>query len=193
MINGYKWVVATALYSILDEFIRNPDLWGLDPDERLQDWWSFYQSGSGVPLQSAVTDRDSHLGSIVLFVDSILDMLRSSNSWEGNRQALAKTKEFGDVFLEATHQCVVTATDDREDLPAMKEVLRLRGLERLTRISRIRNEKFLRLHLAQEKKASMQAVTMISGLTPHEVLETQLDLLPTFLGRQTPGENWRIG
>ena len=192
LINGYKWVVTTALYSILDEFIRNPDLWGLDPDERLQDWWSFYQSGSGVPLQSAVTDRDSHLGNIVLFMDSILDMLRSANSWEGNRQALAKTKEFGDVFLEATHQCVVTATDGREDLPAMKEVLRLRGLERLLE------------YLEYEMKSSYAFIwrreeSLNAGgdddfwLDSSRGLETHLDLLPTFQGKKTPRENWRIG
>ena len=192
LINGYKWVVATALYSILDEFIRNPDLWGLDPDERLQDWWSFYQSGSGVPLQSAVTDRDSHLGSIVLFMDSILDMLRSANSWEGNRQALAKAKEFGDVFLEATHQCVVTATDGREDPPAMKEVLRKRGLERL--LDYLEYEMKSVYPFVWLRKESLDpAGDDDFWLDPSRGIETHLNLLPTFLGRHTPGENWGIG
>ena len=192
LINGYKWVVATALLGILDEIIRCSELWGLEPDERLQDWWSFWQSGNGIQLQSAVTDRHSPLGSIVLYVDALMDMLRSSDSWEQSKQAFAKTRDFGDTLLEAVNECVVTAIDGGGDIPEIKEALRYRSLERL--LEYLEYEMKNAYAFVWRRKESLDS----DGdddfwLDPSRGIETHLDLLPTFLGRHTPGENWGIG
>ena len=192
LINGYKWVATTALYGILDEIIGCSELWGLEPDERLKDWWGFSQSGSGVQLQSALTTRDSQLSSIVLYIDEKLDTLRRASTWEHNKRALAEAGEFGNVFLEATHDCVLTATDDKAKLPTIKEVLRLRALERL--LDYLEYEMTNTYTFVWRRKEDFDVVGGDDfWLEPSGYIETHLDLLPRSLSRPAPRESWRIG
>ena len=192
LINGYKWVAATALLGILDEIIRCSDLWGLEPDERLQDWWNFYQSGSGVQLRSAITALDSQLGSTILYFDDTLDKLRSTDGWEQSRQVITDTKEIGDILLGASQGCIVTSTNNSANPPAVKEALNLRAFERLLD------------YLEWEMRASYRFIWRRESdlttdfeddfwLDPSRGIETHLDMLPSNLHRPAPKKMWGIG
>ena len=54
---GYKLVVQSGLWGLLDEIIYSPDLLGLEPERHLYRWWSIVQGDDGTTLKAAICDR----------------------------------------------------------------------------------------------------------------------------------------
>ena len=192
LVNGYKWVIATALLGILDEIIRCSELWGLEPDERLQDWWRFYQSGSGVQLQSAITNLDSQLGSTVLLFDTTLGRLRSANGWEQAKQAITSTKEIGEALLKASQGCVITSIDDLAIPPTVEEALKLRAFERLLDYLDYEMKTSYRFIWRREDDLDPESNDDF-WLDSSRGIETHSDMLPSILRRHAPREMWGFG
>ena len=101
---GYKLVIQSGLWGLLDGIIYSPELLGLEPDRHLFRWWSIVQGDDDSRLKAAICDPDSELARIASGIDDLItEFRRAGVSWErlseANKMAEMLTGELLDIAL----------------------------------------------------------------------------------------------
>ena len=110
---GYKLVVQSGLWGLLDGIIYSPELLGLEPDYHLYRWWSIIQGDDGKTLKAAITDPDSELARVTSGIDDVITAyLRAGVSWEKLSDANKRAEQLADELLEIAHTCRVSGQVD---------------------------------------------------------------------------------
>ena len=131
LVNGYKLVVATPLYSLLDHIINFPSLVGLDIDYRLTEWWGYGKDAEGIPTRSAFTFPDSPLANLVVSLNDILMQLPKSDTWQSFQDIMGNIHTLGETLYEsALGSSVSWLKEEFEDLDTV-EALRRGAIERV--------------------------------------------------------------
>ena len=143
LLNGYKLVVATPLYSLLNRLIDYAELFGLKRDERLCQWWAFSPNKYGLTSRLAFTDPDSDLAYVCGRILAIIDSLLKADTWESVSTAMLTARSLGDSLWPLAQQCALSVFDDTKGIPEFQTALRLRAAERL--IDYVEDERTLSL------------------------------------------------
>ena len=110
---GYKLVVRSGLWGLLDEIIYSPDLLGLEPERHLYRWWSIVQGDDGTTLRAAICDPDSDLARVASGIDDLITAyLRAGVSWEGLSEANKKAVKLADELLQIARTCRASVPTD---------------------------------------------------------------------------------
>ena len=114
---GYKLVVQSGLWGLLDGIIYSPELLGLEPDYHLYRWWSIVQGDDGTKLNAAISDPDSDLARVTSGIDDLITAyLRAGTSWKKLSEANRRAEQLADELLEIAHTCRVSGpTDSRRN------------------------------------------------------------------------------
>ena len=143
LLNGYKLVVATPLYSFLNLLVDYPELFGLERDDRLCQWWAFSPSKYGLTSRQAFTNPDSDLAYVCGRILAIIDLLLKAGTWESVFPAMLQARSLADSLWPLSQQCTLTVFDSEKGIPEFQTALRLRAAERL--IDYVEDEKTLSL------------------------------------------------
>ncbi len=143
LLNGYKLVVATPLYSFLNRLIDYAELFGLERDDRLCQWWAFSPNKYGLTSRLAFTEPDSDLAYVCGRILAIIDPLLKAGTWESVFTAMLPARSLGDSLWPLAQQCALSVFDDTKGIPEFQTALRLRAAERL--IDYVEDEKTLSL------------------------------------------------
>ncbi len=141
LLNGYKLVVATPLFSFLNLLIDYPELFGLKRDERLCQWWAFSPNKHGLTSRLAFTDPDSDLASACGRILAIIDPLLKAGTWDSGLTAMLRARSLCDDLWPLSQQCRLSVFDGTKGIPGFQTALRLRAAERL--IDYVEDEKTL--------------------------------------------------
>ena len=114
---GYKLVVQSGLWGLLDGIIHSPELLGLEPDHHLFRWWSIVQGDDGTTLKAAICDPDSELARVASGIDDLItEFRRVGVAWERLSEANKRAVKLADELLEIAHTCRVSGpTDSRQN------------------------------------------------------------------------------
>ena len=131
--NGYKWLAATAVYSMLEKLIGSPDLLGMDADPRASNWWYYNRFQGGSTLPAAFADPVSPLAGIAGRLYSILMLIRTSgDSWDRMAEAFGKALSVSDVLYARALDCPVSTFRNGYSTPTVEWALRMRAAENLS-------------------------------------------------------------
>lgn len=195
LLNGYKLVVATPLYSFLNLLVDYAELFGLVRDDRLCQWWAFSPSKYGLTSRLAFTDPDSDLAYVCGRILAIIDLLLKAGTWESVFTAMLQARSLGDSLWPLSRQCTLSVFDDTKGIPEFQTALRLRAAERL--IDYVEDERTLSLtynfvwHDADDLEDDRLG-ELIWGDPIHDI-ETHLDRASRLPKRHSFAWNWRLG
>ncbi len=131
LLNGYKLVVATPLYSLLNLLIDYAELFGLKQDDRLCQWWAFSPSKYGLTSRQAFADPDSDLANVCTHILRIVDSLLKADAWESVFKAMLQARTLGESLWTLTQRYELSVFDGSKGIPEFQTALRLRAAERL--------------------------------------------------------------
>ena len=195
LLNGYKLVVATPLYSFLNLLVDYPELFGLKRDDRLCQWWAFSPSKYGLTSRLAFTDPDSDLAYVCGRILAIIDLLLKAGTWESVFTAMLQARSLGDSLWPLSRQCTLSVFDDTKGIPEFQTALRLRAAERL--IDYVEDERTLSLtynfvwHDADDLEDD--GLGELIWDDPIHDIETHLDRPSRLPKRHSFAWNWRFG
>ncbi len=131
LVNGYKLVVATPIYSLIDDIINLSPLVGLEIDNRLAEWWGWRRDSEGIPTRSAFTFPDSNLADLVVSIQDLAMQFPKSDKWQSFQEAIGKAYTLGENLYESALSSSVSWTQGQlEDLDTV-EALRRGAIERV--------------------------------------------------------------
>ena len=119
------------------------ELFGLQRDERLCQWWAFSPSKYGLTSRLAFTEPDSDLAYVCGQILAIIDLLLKAGTWESVFTAMLQARSLGDSLRPLALQCALSVFDDSKGIPEFQTALRLRAGERL--IDYVEDERTLSL------------------------------------------------
>ena len=195
LLNGYKLVVATPLYSFLNLLIDYAELFGLKRDDRLCQWWAFSSNKYGLTSRLAFTEPDSDLAYVCGRILAIIDPLLKAGTWESVFKAMLQARSLGDSLWPLAQQCALSVFDDTKGIPEFQTALRLRAAERLT--DYVEDEKTLSLtygfvwHDADDLEDDGFGELIWDD--PIHDIETHLDRPSRLPKRHSFAWNWRHG
>ena len=129
---GYKLVVQSGLWGLLDGIIYSPELLGLEPDHHLFRWWSIVQGDDGTTLKAAICDPDSDLARVACGIDDLITAyLRAGVSWDGISEANKRAEKLADELLEIAHTCRASVPTDSEPNQGPDRILLLSTVDLL--------------------------------------------------------------
>ncbi len=131
LLNGYKLVVATPLYGLLNLLIDYAALFGLKRDERLRQWWAFSSNKYGLTSRQAFADPDSDLAYVCSRILLIVDYLLKADTWESAFKAMLQARSLGESLWQLSQRCELSVFDGSKGIPEFQTALRLRAAERL--------------------------------------------------------------
>ena len=195
LLNGYKLVIATPLYSLLNLLIDYAELFGLQRDDRLCQWWAFSPSKYGLTSRLAFTDPDSDLAHVCGSILGIIDPLLKAGTWESVFTAMLQARSLGDSLWPLSQRCTLSVFDGTKGIPEFQTALRLRAAERL--IDYVEDEKTLSLtydfvwHDADDLEGD--GLGELIWDDPIHDIETHLDHPSHLPKRHSYAWNWRHG
>ena len=195
LLNGYKLVVATPLYSLLNLLIDYAELFGLKRDDRLCQWWAFSPNKYGLTSRLAFTEPDSDLAYVCGRILAIINLLLKAGTWEAVFSAMLQARSLGDSLWPLSQQCGLSVFDDTNGIPEFQTALRLRAAERL--IDYVEDERTLSLtyqfvwHDADDLEDNRLG-ELIWDDPLHEI-ETHFDRPSHLPKRHSFAWNWRLG
>ena len=134
LFNGYKLVVATALYCLLDEVINNPSLLGLNDDQRLWEWWSFSHAREGISSRSPFSSPESDLANVAVLFNDLLTRIKRANKWDSLLEVAGQAHLLGETLYDfgkhSNISCISWFTGQDEHLET-QEALRRGAIERV--------------------------------------------------------------
>ncbi len=123
---GYKLVVQSGLWGLLDGIIYSPGLLGLEPDYHLYRWWNIVQGDDLTKLRAALTDPDSELARVTSGIDDVITAyLRAGVSWEKLSEVNQRVEQIADELLEVAHTCRVSGRADSGQNQSLDQILLL--------------------------------------------------------------------
>ena len=132
LMHGYKLAVATTLYELLNNVILFPDLLGVEPDARFQEWWVSNLNRQGIVSGSAFTNPESEYSRVVTSIHDAMWHLRTASNWESTIDAIRNAGSIGTHLYSSATECRPVARRDTDNAPTdMDEALRKAAIERL--------------------------------------------------------------
>ena len=195
LLNGYKLVIATPLYSLLNILIDYAEIFGLKRDDRLCQWWAFGQNKYGLTSRLAFSDPDSDLAKVCGQILSIINLLLKADTWESAFTATSQARSLGERLWPLSQQCTLSVFDDSKGILDFQTALRLRSAERL--VDYVEHESTLSLtykfvwHDADDLEDS-GLEDLICDDPLHDI-ETHLDHPHRLPKRNTFAWKWRHG
>ena len=114
---GYKLVVQSGLWGLLDHLIRFPELLELKGESHLLRWWRIVQGEDGTTLKAAICDPGTDLARVASSIDDLVTLFRHAGvSWDQIAEANERTDLLTDELLEIARDC--TASFFTDDKPA---------------------------------------------------------------------------
>ena len=130
LMHGYKLVVATALYGLLDCLVMHPKLLGLEQDDRFQQSWAFSHKRQVIASGSAFTQPQSDFAKVVRSIHDVMTPLRIASNWESTTRAIVGATPIGEALWRTAIACTPVPFSNCEPLD-IKESLRRGAIERL--------------------------------------------------------------
>ena len=81
---GYKLVIQSGLWSLLDHLIRFPELLGLKGEPHLYRWWRIVQGEDGMTLKAAICDPNTDFARVVSGIDDLVIKFRQAGVFMGS-------------------------------------------------------------------------------------------------------------
>ena len=195
LLNGYKLVVATPLYSLLNLLIDYAELFSLKRDERLCQWWAFSPNKYGLTSRQAFADPESDLAHVCGRILGIIDPLLKAGTWDSVCEAMLQARSLGNSLWPVSKQCRLSVFDGTKGIPDFQTALRLRAAERL--IDYVEDEKTLSLtYQFVWQDADDLEDDRLGDLIwddPIHDIETHLDRPSRLPKRHSFAWNWRFG
>ena len=188
--NGYKLVVGTALYNLLDSVVDFPDILGIkQADENLRVWWSFTQSRGAPALHNAITNRESDQAGLARRIDKIMASIRVANSRDEMRTALRDAGRLGEIFSRSAHSCSVSIFTGDYEHTSIGDILQSRAIERL--LDYLQYGRTLQSAYGYIWRGSDQDDQPERGSVRD--IETHIDYFPLFVSMGRPMAKWKSG
>ena len=195
LLNGYKLVVATALYGLLDRVINAPAVLDLREDSRLQQWWNFTRGDRGLLLPYAFTDADSEMSKIAEALKIQVEMLRSADTWESMVRDFGKVSHTSRVLYPPSPLIALSLNWKRDaNVPDIYEALRRGAIERLDDYFESHELTTAYQFVWSRKDELESGIHWDLNNDPFSEVETHLNHLPFLLPRGSSRlKNWYIG
>ena len=192
VVDGYKLVVATSLYSVIDRVINFSSLVGLEVDHRLVEWWGWRENSEGVPERSAFTYPESDLADLVVSLQDLVIQFPRSRTWESFEEAIGKAHTLGETLYEsALGSSVYWLRGQTEELDTV-EALRRGAIERV--------DDYLEDHTMMSAYDFTWGYESRKETVLPEIMddfwretESHLDSPPLSFPQQSKGPNWGKG
>ena len=194
LMHGYKLVVATTMYELLNNAILCPELLGVEPDIRFQEWWVSNLNQQGIASGSAFTDPESDYSKVISSINGAMWRLRIASNWELTMEALRNANFIGTPVWSEASKCTPVALRDRVTATVdVNEALRRAAVERL--YDYVEDRKF---GLAYEFLWSVrEELNFGNSWSPDEdplsEIETHLGPRPLLFPIKRSGPNWLTG
>ena len=121
---GYKLVVQTGLWGLLDHLIRFPELLGLQGETHLYRWWRIIQGEDGMTLKAAICDPDTDFARVVSGIDDLVIAFRQAGvSWDRIVEANEGADLLSDELLDIARGCPVSYFTDSQSTMGLDRIL----------------------------------------------------------------------
>ena len=194
IVNGYKLLINTALYSLLDSAINSPHIFGLQPDGRFWEWWAYNPSKRGIVSRSAFTDPASDLANLSNNFLRVMDTILRCDAGEPLYQVTTKVYSMSEKLMGMVSGCSMSVFNVRQDVPDINEALQCRAVERLLdyiEYDRTAEGAYSFVWRGGEEDAGQGSEVVWDD--PFEGIETHLDRLIWLPRRLNSWLNWETG
>ena len=129
---GYKLVVQSGLWGLLDHLIRFPELLGMKGEPHLYRWWRIIQGEDGTILKAAICDPDTDFARVVSGIDDLVTSFRRAGvSWDRIAEANERADLLADELLEIARDCPVSFLTASQPTQGSDRILQTRTLNLL--------------------------------------------------------------
>lgn len=192
LFNGYKLVVATALYCLLDAVIEHPSLLGLNDDKRLWEWWTFSRTKRDISSRAGFSSPESDLADVAVQFDDLLTRIKRADRWDSLLEVAGQSHSLGAALWAFGSHCPITWFKNRDEHLETQEALRRGAIERIDDYVQHRM-----LSLAYEFvwRGEGDLHDTFSEVQPEDLskIKSHLDYPPLLVGRRRSGVNWSRG
>ena len=110
---GYKLVVQSGLWGLLDHLIRFPELLELRREPHLIRWWKIVQGQDETTLKGAICDPETDFARITTGIDDLMtSVLRTGVSWDRIADVNERLDRLSDELLEVARLCTASSHND---------------------------------------------------------------------------------
>ena len=121
---GYKLVVQSGLWGLLDHLIRFPELLGLKGEPHLHRWWRIVQGEDGLTLKAAICDPYTDFARVVSGIDDLVIAFRQAGvSWDHIAEANEAADQLSDELLDIARSCPVSYFTDARSIVGLDRIL----------------------------------------------------------------------
>ena len=190
--HGYKLVVATSLYGLLDRIVTHPELLGLEQDVRFQQSWAFGQKRQVIASGSAFTQPQSHFAMVITSMHDVMTQLRIAANWDSTKNAICDAAPISNALWQSATACTPVSFKNG-DPPDTCESLRRGAIERLD--DYLQDDRFGLAYefLWMNRKEPNPSDSWIADEDPFSGIETHLDSLPLLFPIKSSGPRWYTG
>ncbi len=192
LMHGYKLVVATSLYGLLDCIVRHPELLGLEQDVRFQQSWAFSHKRQVIASGSAFTQPQSHFAMVITSMHDMMTQLRIAANWDSTKNAIGEAEPISNALWQSATACTPVPFRNG-DPPDTNESLRRGAIERLD--DYLQDDRFGLTYefLWMNWKEPNASNSWIADEDPFSGIETHLDSLPLLFPIKSSGPRWFTG
>ena len=192
LFNGYKLIVATALYCLLDGVIRHPSLLGLNDDQRLWEWWEFSRTKKDIPSRAGFSSPESDLANVAVKFNDLLTLIKRADKWDSLLEVARQSHSLGEALWTFGSHCPISWFKDRDEHLETQEALRRGAIERTDGYVQHRMPS-LAYQFIWRGEDNLHDT--FSGVQPEDLLEIEshLDDPPLLIGRRRSAVNWSKG
>lgn len=193
MMYGYKLVVATALYGLLEGVVMHPEFLGLEQDDRFQQSWVFMHNRQVIASGSAFTQPESDFAKVVTSIHGMMTQFRIADNWDSTTKALCEATPISEVLWLSATEYTPVAFSNESNTPAINEALRMGAIERLD--DYLEDDRFGLTYefLWMNREELDPAKSWRADEDPFSEIGTHLDPLPLLFPRKTAGPKWSTG
>ena len=192
LMHGYKLVVATALYGLLDCLVMHPELLNVDRDDRFQQIWAFPHKRQVIASGSGFTQPQSDFAMVITSIHNLMTQLRIADHWESTINAIGGATPIANALWRSATAC--TPVPFRNDAaPEINESLRKGAIERLD--DYLQDDRFgLTYEFLWMNRNELNATnSWIADEDPFSEVETHSDTVPLLFPKKSPGPKWVSG
>ena len=192
LMHGYKLVVATSLYGLLDCIVTHPELLGLEQDVRFQQSWAFNHKRQVIASGSAFTQPQSLFAMVITSMHDVMTQLRIAANWDSTKNAIGKAAPISNALWQSATTCTPVPFK-HGDPPDINESLRRGAIERLD--DYLQDDRFSLTYefLWMNRKEPNASNSWIADEDPFSEIQTHLDSLPLLFPIKSSGPRWHTG
>ena len=121
---GYKLVVQSGLWGLLDHLIMCPELLELEGEPHLFRWWRMIQGEDGTTLKAAIREPKTDLARVASGIDDlVIEFRRAGVSWDRIAEANKRADLLSDELLDIVRGCPVSYFDDAQPTKGFDRIL----------------------------------------------------------------------